>query len=33
MYENDQRKKIDTLGDFDNKTPHAYGCNPRNFKI
>ena len=21
MYENDQRKKIDTLGDFDNKTP------------
>ena len=21
MYENDQLKKIDTLGDFDNKTP------------
>ena len=21
MYENDQRKTIDTLGDFDNKTP------------
>ena len=30
MCENDQRKKIDTLGDFDNKT---YGRNPRNFKI
>ena len=37
MYENDQRKKIDTLGDFDNKTPthmaatHAISKSERNF--
>ena len=38
MYENDQRKKIDTLGDFDNKTPthmaatHAISKSKRNFQ-
>ena len=37
-YENDQRKKIDTLGDFDNKTPthmaatHAISKSERNFQ-
>ena len=38
MYENDQRKKIDTLGDFYNKTPthmaatHAISKSKRNFQ-
>ena len=38
MYENDQRKKIDTLGDFDNKTPthmaatHAISKSKRDFQ-
>ena len=37
-YENDQRKKIDTLRDFDNKTPthmavtHAISKSKRNFQ-
>ena len=38
IYENDQRKKIDTLSDFDNKTPthvtatHAISKSKRNFQ-
>ena len=38
MYENNQRKKIDTLGHFDNKTPkhmavtHAIEKSKRNFQ-
>ena len=38
MYENDQHNKIDTLGDFDNKTPthmaatHAISKSQRNFQ-
>ena len=38
MHENDQRKKIDTLGDFDNKTPthmaatQAFSKSERNFQ-
>ena len=38
MHENDQRKKIDTLGDFDSKTPthmaatHAISKSKRNFQ-
>ena len=36
MYENDQRKKIDTLGDIDNKTPThmavTYAISKGNFK-
>ena len=38
MHENDQRKKIDTLGDFDNKTPthmaatHAISKSKRDFQ-
>ena len=39
IYENDQRKKIDTLGDFDNKTPthmaatHAISKSKRIFRL
>ena len=38
IYENDQRKKIGTLGDFDNKTPthmaatHAISKSKRDFQ-
>ena len=38
MHENNQRKKIDTLGDFDNTTPtlmattHAISKSKRNFQ-
>ena len=38
MHENDQGKKIDILGDFDNKTPthmaatHAISKSKRNFQ-
>ena len=39
MYENDRRKKLNALGDFDNKTPthmdaiHTISNSERNFQI
>ena len=39
MYENDRRKKLNALGDFENKTPthmdetHAISNSERNFQI
>ena len=39
MYENDRRKKLNDLGDFENKTPthmdetHAISNSERNFQI